>query len=253
MYTRPVDVADAVASWTSLGVELPKDLTKAINTYESLKWIETGHNPIFDLSKVTDKNAEDMVRAYAAELALTRTTTNSVGATSSAMSDAKAVAVDQAARAVIRAGSDAVDEIRAQFEPEFVKATGAYADAVAKLPENVTSEMLVAAGGDVVDAYQTAREAAARIEAATVWLNSTKNLPGHAAARMDPALSVFNPVTRAELSALDAAEGKNADPAEQAIGPVLLAGVREGIAWKLNTPAEAASLRANIEATPISG
>ncbi|WP_305781162.1 hypothetical protein [Nocardia nova] len=251
MFTNPIDVASIVSRWTSLGVDLPKDLAKAIDLFDTVQWIETGHRPVLDVNEMTPANAEDTIRKYAAELALTRETTDSVGSRSSALSDAKRGAVDLVARSLIRAAADAVDAIRTQVEPDFADATKAYADAAAKLPDNLTADVLVAAGGEVVDAYQAAKDAAARIQAFTAWLNTTNNLPGHAAARVDRVLSVFAPGTVAELAALDAAASKNADPAERAIDAVLLAGAREGIAWGLNTPAEAYSLRSNLEHTPV--
>src|SRR5690606_30168833 len=131
MYETTRTSAEAVTRWPSLGVKLPKNLTDAIEVYETLLWIETGHVPVFDLSKVTPKNAEAKLREFASELASTLPTVPTPGgAPQSVLDTAKRVAVDHAARAVSSAAVEAVPEIIEALTPEFEKHAAAYADAV---------------------------------------------------------------------------------------------------------------------------
>ncbi|MEU1210778.1 hypothetical protein [Nocardia sp. NPDC005825] len=241
-----METANSVSRWTSLGVELPKSLAGAIDVFDALQYVEIGHRPVFDLSKVTAANAEAELKKYAAEYIFTIETTNPLGGRVSPLSEAKRDAVDTAAGAVVRAAVDAVPGIVSALEPALSDAAHDYADAVAKLPDEITSENLVAAGAFAVAAYSDALEALRRISVAESWVASIANLPGHGG-RPDRALSVFKPETFIQLSRLDSAHVRDVDQAHKALNPVMVAGVRNSVPFGLNTPADAARLRRELE------
>lgn len=56
-----INTAHNVSRWTDLGINLPKELASAVEVFEALRWVETGHEVELDLTGVTAANAETKV------------------------------------------------------------------------------------------------------------------------------------------------------------------------------------------------
>lgn len=241
---EPRHHAEQVSRWSgSLGVEIPEDLSKAIEIFELVLWTEVGHLPQIDLSKVTAKNAETLIREHASRLALL----DKPGEGWGELTQAKQAYVDAAARAVAQLASGAVDGVIEQLTPGFDEAATAYVAAVDLLPEDLSSENLVKAGATAVAAYGQAQEAATKLTTVHGWASSLRELPGHHADVELAGLYIIRPADMMQLSELDKAKRSEANDVERAVGgPVLLLAAREGYEFSIRTPREAAQLRASL-------
>lgn len=131
--------------------------------------------------------------------------------------------------------SQALPEV-IERRPGFERAVSAFVEAIKGLPEELTSEALVAAGPNVLSEYQNAREAASVIASIYSWLAGLINLPAYAGVQTSPALRMLSAENRGELAKLRAAhQNRNADPLEIELGKLYLAAAREGIEFSLNT------------------
>lgn len=240
-YTQPHHVADEVSRWTSLGVELPNELDKAIEVYEVLRYTEVGYRPVFDLSKVTTANAEKRIREYADELALSAS-----GGGLSVLEKAKNEAVDAAARRVNVLARQAVPSIIEQLTPEFENHVEAYADAVLQLPNDITSEALLAAGPDAVGVYGEAQQEVGYLNRISSWSASTNSLPG-GTVQHENVILILRPTDGLELIKLDEAAHVPASPALAALNPIWVAAVRRDVEFGINTPRQAADIRRRLE------
>lgn len=237
-------IADGVARWAgSLGVTLPADVEKAIETYELVKWTEVGHRPQIALSKVTVKNVETLIRDHASHLALL----DKPGEGWGELAKAKHAYADAAAREVNRLAAAAVPDLIEQLTSVVNDAAAAYVAAVDILPDDLSSETLVKAGATAVGAYGQAQEAAAKLTTVHGWASSLRDLPGHHADVERAGLYIIRPANMLQLSELDKASGAEANDVERAVGgPVLLLAAREGYEFSIRTPREAAHLRASL-------
>jgi uncharacterized protein YidB (DUF937 family) len=241
-------IAGNVADWAQLGVKLPKDLQAALDAFDALRWVEVEHPPVFHVADVTADNAEDKVREYAEHLVTTLKLVTSPGAGGvSVLAEAKRHAVATAARRVNAEAAAAIPEIIEKLTPEFDKHAAAYVDAVAKLPEDLAAETLVAAGADAVVAYADAQREAGHLNLVSSWVASTRNLPGHSD-NPDPVLSILRPHTAEQLAELDKAHRNthNTNPTLAALNPVWFTAAREGVEFAVNTVPEAALVRAGL-------
>ncbi|WP_328358585.1 hypothetical protein OG976_04765 [Mycobacterium sp. NBC_00419] len=236
-------IADTVTRWTSLGVTLPNDLAKAIDVYEALRYTEVGYQPVFDITAVTPANAEDKIRQLAEELALAQAPAGGL----SVLERAKTYAVDTAARSVISLGRQAVADVIDQLTPEFNRHAEAYAEAVAALPEDISSDTLLSAGPEAVGSYQVAQREAQYLNGISVWVAGTGPLSGSSAAERYPAIRILRPQTLLDLIKLEEAQQKPANPTLAAIDPVLFTAARRGIEFGINTLAECAETKARLE------
>ncbi|WIM87710.1 hypothetical protein PT015_23245 [Candidatus Mycobacterium wuenschmannii] len=241
-YATPTHIAGNVADWPQLGVKLPKPLTAAIDILESLRWVEIGHQPVFDLSGITPENAERAIYDYANELlpSLSQAEERPV------LEVAKATAVDTAARAVLREASAAVPGIIEQLTPDFVRHAAAYVDAVSVLPEDLNDRSLIEAGPSALSAFGAAQDAARYLRAVAAWVQSVASLPGQQT-EPDPALrGVLRPADGRQLSRLDEAHRANGNQTLEALDKVLFVAAREGVAFELTTLRESAVIRHEI-------
>ncbi|MBF6425589.1 hypothetical protein GV791_04250 [Nocardia cyriacigeorgica] len=245
-----VHAADNVTRWTGLGVKLPKQLTEAIKTFEAIRYTEIGHAPGLDITKVTPDNAEAKIRELADQLTLSMNLVPVVGANGvSVLEEAKRRYTDAAARSVLGEAGAAVPGIIELLSPEFDKHSAAYADAVAKLPTDLTADSLVRAGGDAVIAYAEAQREASYLNGVSNWVAETRLLPGHSGAP-EPALRILRPTSVVQLTKLDEATWKQANQTVRAIDPVLYAAVREGVQFGINTSREASQIRSSLAIRP---
>lgn len=240
-YTQAHHVADEISRWVNLGVDLPEDLEKALEVYETLRYVEVGHRPQFDLSTVTADNAEAKIRAYAEHLALAGD-----GNGFSMLEKAKKAAVDDAARRVANLAGGAVSSVIEQLTPAFEGHADAYAEAVSKLPTDITAESLVAGGADAVAVYGQAQQEAAHLNAVSNWAGSLTSLP-FGGTHFDPVLTILHPESVLDLIKLDEVNLKQADPTVVPLNAVWVAAVRLGVPFGINTPRAATKLRKELE------
>jgi hypothetical protein len=237
--------ADNVSRWTGFGIKLPEELDKAIEIFEVLRWVEVGRLPVFDLTAVTPQNAEDLIRKYADDLAVSASP-DANGMGHSVLEKAKKNALELAARNVIRLAGNAVPDAIEQLSPAFDQHADAYIAAVAKLPEKIDADTLLSAGTNVVESYHAARQHAANLNVFSNWIANTLGLPLHGG-QHDPVLRILRPVSITQLVKLDAAHNTPSNPALTQLDPVLFTAAREGVEFAMNTIRECTNLRRDLE------
>src|SRR5690349_168833 len=149
--TINIDSAEAISRWGNLGVTLPEDLAAAIALFESVQYADTRPVPV-ELEDITAENVEAKLRELAEYIALSDGPENG-GYGLSPMAQAKNRLLSQAATVVVRAGTAAVPSLIEQMTPAFDARVELYVEAIAKLPDELTSDTLVRAGGEAVEAY----------------------------------------------------------------------------------------------------
>lgn len=241
-------IAQSVSRWTGLGVTLPKELTEAISTFETLTYTEVGYQPVFDIADVTAANAEEKIREFAEQLALAEEPEGGL----SVLAKAKNHAVELAARRVNTVARTSLSEVIEQLTPEFDQHAKAYNTAVFKLPTVLTAETLVAAGPDAVAAYGQAQSEAQHLNKFSTWVFETAALAGGITKGAEVVLRILRPKTALELVTLDEARHKQADMTLAALNPVLFTAARCGVEFGINTLAEAKSIRARLDAAAAS-
>lgn len=241
--------ADGVSRWTALGIKLPKDLAKAVELFEAVRYVEVGHAPTFDIATVTPANAEDEIRKLADQLVLS-TGQGENGSGLSPLGKAKQLVSEQAARQVLAQARAAVPEAIKQLSVPFEKAAVAYRDAVSVLPGEIDSDTLLTAGPDVVSAYRAAVDAAVYLSSVSSWVASTANLSGFLAREVEAILRVLRPQNALQLAKLEEAKRLKANRALSALEPVFVAAVRHDVDFGINTLAEAAELRRSLALRP---
>jgi vacuolar-type H+-ATPase subunit E/Vma4 len=244
MYHYDYIAATRVSSWTSLGVKLPKPVADAIEVFDAIKFVEIGHAPAFDLESVTVANAEQAIHDFADQLAPSLTVTSDHR---SALAVAKQTAQGVAARKVLAEARAAVPEVVKQLTPEFDRAATRFAEAVAVLPDIITSEALVSGGPAVLAAYQEALEARVVIDKAAEWVSSLEQIPG-LATESHPLLRVLRPTTLGQVYRLDDAREARVDNAHERLGKVYVEAARLSVEFSINSPREAVELNNSIRA-----
>ncbi|WP_322859548.1 hypothetical protein U8D42_17260 [Mycobacterium europaeum] len=238
-------IVDGITRWTDLGIKFPKKLATAIETFDAIRCAEPGHRPVFDLAGVTPANAEAKIRSYAEQLVPTLGLVSRVGAVDlSALDVAKQDAVNAAARDVLVKAAEAVPGVIEQVTPEFDRAASEFTEAVSGLPDDLSDAAIVQAGPAVLGEYQRAAQAQTVIGGFDHWIASLRSLPGLGVGQVDPVTRVLRPVSVSQLSHLDNAQTKRYGQ----LNPLYVVAVREGVEFALNTPQEAAQIRAGIEA-----
>lgn len=241
----PSTIAESVSRWTALGITFDKPLAQAISLYEMVKYLELEHQPIVSLDGLTAKNAEDRINDLARQLAVSAAHS---GGPRSPLQAAKAKYVEASARAVNQLAIQAIPDAVEQLTPGFVEHADAYVGAVARLPEELTSDTLVAAGAGAVEALGVAQQEAAHLREIDTWIASTAFLSGTAPTEV--VLRLLRPTSALELVKLDAAREKPANPMVRDLNPVWLAAARLGVEFSINTPREAVELRRSLQAVP---
>ncbi|WP_342660397.1 hypothetical protein Rruber_00230 [Rhodococcus ruber] len=243
-----ISTADAVSRWNSLGVKLPKELATAVEVFEAIRWIETGHAVQFDLADITAANAEEKVVEFANRLVPALKAGDHPGR--SPLDEAKRRMLDAAAREVLGKATAAVPVVIDQLTPEFDKHAEAYCTAVAALPDIVDSDSLLQAGAGAVAAYENARAEAAWLNQISSWVAGTRDLPGFTGLDVDVPLRILRPVDAVQLAKLDAALHSNVNQTLGALNKVFYTAAREGIEFGINTLRDCAETRRTLAITP---
>ncbi|MBM4557990.1 hypothetical protein GS466_23685 [Rhodococcus hoagii] len=241
-----ISTADAVSRWNGMGVKLPKELSTAVETFEAIRWIETGHAVQFDLADITAANAEEKLVDFANRLVPALKVGDHLSRTP--LEEAKHRMLDAAAHDLLGKASAAVPVVIEQLTPEFDKHAAAYIAAVADLPEKIDSASLLQAGPLVVQAYTTAQTEAAWLNQVSSWVAGTRGLPGFAGFDVEVALRILRPADVLQLAKLDGANHKNnVDSTLLSLNPVFYTAAREGIEFGINTLRECAEIRQSLE------
>ncbi|MET4609458.1 hypothetical protein ABIC28_000428 [Rhodococcus sp. PvR044] len=241
-----ISTAHTVSNWSSLGVKLPKELSTAVDVFEAIRWVETGHTVEFDLADITAANAEEKLIDFANRLVPALKTGDHLSRTP--LDEAKHRMLDEAAREVLGKATEAVPVVIEQLTPEFEKRAAAYIAAVGELPDKVDSDSLVKAGPAAVTAYATAQTEAAWLNQVSSWVAGTRNLPGFAGLDVEVALRILRPADALQLAKLDAAQYKNnVDSTLHSLNPMFYTAAREGIEFGINTLRECAEIRQSSE------
>ncbi|EEN89440.1 hypothetical protein RHOER0001_4360 [Rhodococcus erythropolis SK121] len=240
-----ISTADAVSRWNSMGVKLPEELATAVDVFEAIRWVETGHTVQFDLADITAANAEEKLVEFANRLVPELKTGDHFSRTP--LEEAKHRMLEAAASGVLGKATAAVPVVIEQLTPEFDTHAAAYTAAVADLPEKVDSDSLLQAGAGAVTAYEIARAEAAWLKQVSSWVAGTRGLPSFAGLDVEVALRILRPADALQLAKLDAAQYKTANQTLGALDKVLYTAAREGIEFGINTLRECAEIRQSLE------
>ncbi|GCE42762.1 hypothetical protein Rhow_006891 [Rhodococcus wratislaviensis] len=230
-----------IANWTStLDVKLPKSLDDALAAYDALRYVETGHEPVIDPSKLKAAGVAAEVERVAKELSV-----------NAQLEEAQRRVAGRLESRIIHEAAAAVPSVLGQLTERFDAEAARYVDAAVKLPLDLTSESVVETrDAEVLKALGIATEAAGFIEKVDNWLESLGELPGFGSS-YEPVLRVTAPSDHASMWALKEAHQARhtADTLLQSVGPVYFCAARNGVAFKMLTPDEANDLLRDLEAT----
>jgi hypothetical protein len=238
MFDIHLSAAHVADSWPAAVGKLPTALADAINAFDAARVVEEPHAG-FDPSEVTGKNAADTVSKLAAALVA-----------ASEFSEARSQVLYALALRILRTAGAVVPEVLDSLSPAFEQAVAAFTEAVSELPDDLSSDALVAAGPAVLAAYHRALEAQSAIARIDGWIDRLRGLPAYAGYKSDMTLRVFAPLTRGQLQALVNASSGGASQLGH-LNPLYVCAVNEGIEFKLNSPIEAAAIREEIEKQPL--
>jgi hypothetical protein len=241
MFTEPIESAAAISRWTDLGVTLPKDLVKAIEVYEAVRYTEIGYAPQFDIEKVTPKNAEAQIYELAEQISV-----REQNGGWAPLEAAKNRAMSAAAGQVNRAARLATPAIAGALLPEFDDHTDAYAAAVNELPDDLSAETLLAAGPEAVTAYQSAKAEAAELDRISLWVASAHYAFTGTNTGQESVIRVLQPVDTLQLLQLEQASKRQVDAVLAAINPVYYEAVKRGVPFGINTPHESRDIREEL-------
>jgi hypothetical protein len=224
--------------WPEVVGKLPKALDDSIEAFQAVAHVSEPYTG-FDASEVTAKNAGETVTKLAVDLV----------AASEFEEAQRRVSVALASR-ILRTAGAVVPEVIDSLRPAFEKAVSGFKEAVSALPNDVSSDALVAAGPAVLADYHLALEEQSVIARIDGWLHTLRELPAYAGHTPDMALRVLAPANRAQLQALVNSASERGGQLGK-LNPIYVVGVNEGINFEMNTPIEAASIRQEIEAQPV--
>jgi hypothetical protein len=237
-----------------MGITISNELSAAIDLFDALKHVEVGRRPVLSLEGVTPETAEEKVREFARQLEPTAFADYGDGIRLTTLERSKKRCVEAAAYEVLLLATAEVPSAIEQLTPQFNEVVDAYAEAVRKLPHNLTDKTLLIAGSEAVAAWSVAQSLAAQLDSFDRWSASLSDLKGVGGGSAAFNLRILRPKTKTQLGKLDGAkiDSQQADSTQSAVGHVWRAAVREGIEFGLNTPKEAAEIRKRLESQPES-
>ncbi|EKT81856.1 hypothetical protein WSS_A15229 [Rhodococcus opacus M213] len=228
-----------ISNWKStLDVTIPKPLADAIANYEALRYVETGHEPVITTAKLKAAGVAAEVERVAAELSV-----------NAHLDEAKRRVAFSIEGDILREAAAAVPSVLAQLTERFDAEAARYVDAAKKLPEVLTSVVVVETrDAEVLTALGEATEAAGFLEKVDSWLVSLGELPGYSS-NYEPVLRVTAPSDYASMCDLQEAHRtrNNADTLLLSVGPVYFAAARNGVEFKMMTPDESTALLRELE------
>ncbi|MBA8960137.1 hypothetical protein JOJ86_003428 [Rhodococcus percolatus] len=243
--TTPYMKVSHIANWTStLDVKLPKSLDDALSAYDALRYVETGHEPVIDPTKLKAAGVAAEVERVAKELSV-----------NAHLEEAQRRVAGRLESRIIHEAAAAVPSVLEQLTERFDAEAARYVDAAVKLPEVLTSESVVETrDAEVLKALGDATEAAGFLEKVDGWLESLGDLPGFGS-NYEPVLRVTAPSDHASMWALKEAHHTRhtADTLLLSVGPVYFAAARNGVEFKMMTPDESKDLLQELkDSRPLS-
>jgi hypothetical protein len=236
MFDIQFTASQIAASWPSAVGRLPKALAEAIDAFEATQVVVTPPLEL-DANAVTAENAEQQVHDLTE--ALIR---------DAHFDDARVRLLRALALRVLREAGASVPEVIETLRPQFLATTAEFTEAVQALPEDLSSDALVAAGPATLSQFHRALAAQQFLTKIDIWIDSLNDVPAQAGHKRDPLLRLLRPTSRAHLNILESAVTSGA---AGGFNPIFLTAVREEIAWSLNTPIDSAAIRREIEEQPF--
>lgn len=223
-YTTPNDTINTTASF---GLDHPASVKKLLEAAEALDNAAAevpGWDGVLDPKKVAG-----VVRAHAEHAV----------STGQALTDAANQARGMIARAISEAVAENLEDYLQQADQRFNRAAKEYTEAAQVLPREFTAEDVTGWEPELFEAYTRARHANTTLEAARVWmLNLGKVIPTEAfPSTFSSEFLVLSPDDLDGYVSIQTA-GTTHDNALQAINPVRLKAVKDGVALSLSLPSE---------------
>lgn len=235
--TTAIEIYD---TWQALGVTMPADVEKAVSSLGSINSAFPPAGAIPNI-EITDGNVQDILTEYAlAQVVATKPPNGWAPFT-----DARTVFSKRYNDKAVRALADSVGDAVEQVKPAFAKAASAYLDAVARVPEGITHDRIIASGDtEALTALKQAEEAAAALLQFEAFVDRLGDLPATPATDRD--FLLIAPQTEAELQAVAEIDYAAFTEEEKALELRWLIAARNGIAFELLTPQEAEARRADL-------
>jgi hypothetical protein len=213
-------------AWTDLlGANLPKPLAAASDALDAVEFSQAPHAG-FDPASVTATNAEQKISELATVIAAER-----------AFGEAVNRARNSIGQHVLNTAAEVLPDVLAVIEPRFRSAVQTFTESLDMLPDNPTSDALVAAGATAVQAFQTAKDAELTLDAIDRWALSLNELFG---VQADPVLRLLAPSSREAFQTLLRAHDKKAGVLRSLW---VTAATTPDVSWAINTPAQAKEIR----------
>jgi hypothetical protein len=222
-----------VTAWSDLlGDHLPKSLTNAADALEAAQLAQPPA-AVFDPTTITPQNIEDQIGELAGAVAAEE-----------AFTEARNRATNALGQYVLNTAAEVLPEVLKIVEPRLKAAGDTFAQVLEMLPDNPTSDALVAAGPSAVQAFQAAKSAELELDAIDRWVSSVSGLFG--GYRPEPVLRCLAPTTREGLQALLRAHDKKG-----ALKPLWVAGATTpDVSWTINPPDKAREIRSVLDSLP---
>lgn len=224
-----ITTASSVSVWP---VTLPPKLKTAIQVFDESAFIEYAAFPP-KVDTITVKNLAEVAVGYARERAV-----------EAVWPDAKNMIRRQLAQRVLATAQECADDIRKAESVEFDKVVATFVENAVLLPDSLDSADLIRAGGDVVNAYHKAADAATRLDRWDSWVASLYGLSKWAADAQEPDLRIVEPANRSQYQELVNAKS------DSGIRGAYLYAARNGVPFKLHLPDEITALRDRLNAEP---
>jgi hypothetical protein len=223
-----------LSAWTDLlGANLPKPLAAASQALDAVEWAQAPHARL-DPASVSAENIDVKL----AEL-------SAVIAAENAWGETRKRARNTLGQYVMDTAFEVLPDLLLVVGKKLKESGAVFAEALELLPENPTSDALVAGGPVTVEAFGKARDAALELDAIDRWVASLNPLYG---VNADPVLRCLTPTTREGLQTLLQAHNKKG-----VLSPLWIAAVNTpDVSWSVNTPAQAKDIRAALDAMPAS-
>jgi hypothetical protein len=236
MFDIHLTAAAITNDWPAVIGKLPKPITDLIDAFEATIYVQGPYTGV-DAGSITAKNAEQHVRDITDALSK-----------DAHFEEARSRVLSALARNILHSAGAAVPEIIESLRPKFDAATAEFTEAVSALPDDVSSDALVAAGAATLSQYHRAIAAQQGIARIDGWLASLLSLPAYAAHATEQTLRVLNPTTRGQLKGLlNAASGSGGQP----LDPIYVFAVKEEIGFEMHTPTETTAIRQAIDSLPV--
>lgn len=217
--------ASSISAWP---FALPAKLKTAIQVFDESAYVEYEAFPP-KVDTITLKNLSEVTVAYARDRAV-----------EAVWNQAKQMIRSQLAQQVLRVAQECAEDIRKSETVEFNKVVAEFVENVKLLPDSLDSSDLIRAGGDVVNTYHKAADAATRLAKYDQWVASLYGLPKWAGNDHEPYLRLTKPSTRKQYRELVNTNSDSGIPGN------LLYAAKNDVPIVLHLPNEVTELRDHL-------